>query len=89
MTSLGGSAIQAGDRRFYKGLYPVEITLAGGRKHRVRFLVHFLLTSNYSDEIRWVKVGDEMTVPARLLWPHKRLHGSNGGKVTKQKSKQG
>jgi hypothetical protein len=72
--------IQEGELRFYKGIYPVRVTLAGGRKHRVQALVRFLLTSHYSSQTRWIIVGEEMTVPARLLWPHQRRHRGNGGK---------
>jgi hypothetical protein len=66
------TGIQPGDHKFYKGIYPVEVTLVGGRKHRVRALVHFLLTSNYSKETKWIEQDDQMTVPARLLWSHQR-----------------
>jgi hypothetical protein len=67
-------AIVVGERRYYKGIYPVEVVLAGGRKHRVKSLGKFLLTSSYSTETRWMFPGDLMTVPARLLWSHQRKH---------------
>jgi hypothetical protein len=65
------------EERYYKGIYPVEIvpdasesTNRGEIKIRVKH--RFLLTSNYSDEKHWVKPGETLNVPAKLVWQRRR-----------------
>ena len=52
---------------YYKGIYPVEVVPEASvdsdrQELKVRAKSHFLHTSNYSDETRIVKPGEELTV---------------------------
>ena len=61
---------------YYKGIYPVEIVFEADsvdrREVKVKVKHRFLLTSNYSDETRWIKPGEVLKVPAKLVWKHQR-----------------
>ena len=77
---------------YYKGIYPVEVvpdvSVDSDRQElTVRAKSRFLHTSNYSDETRIVKPGEELTVLARLVWDHKRGVPTGVGKKRKRRRK--
>lgn len=72
---------------YYKGIYPVDIVpsavkLAGSKEIEIRAKCHFQHTSNYYGgvritklgvaEKRWIKPGDTLKVPAKLVWNRHR-----------------
>jgi hypothetical protein len=58
---------------YLKGIYPVELVASADKGEvTVRVKRRFLHSSNYSDEKRWVKPGEILKVPARIVWSHQR-----------------
>jgi hypothetical protein len=62
---------------YYKGIYPVEVVQEvyddlGKCELKIRAKRRFLDTSNYSNFKRLVKPGEELVVPAKLVWSHRR-----------------
>ncbi len=62
---------------YYKGIYPVEVVVEASKLEghdfvTVRVKRRFLHTDNYSRVKQWVKPGELLKVPARLVWSHRR-----------------
>lgn len=77
MAAENSKGIQPGDKRYYKGIYPVEVVepAADGKELVVRAERPFLDTSNYSDNKKQVRAGDTFTAPGWNLWPGQRRVG--------------
>ncbi len=69
--------IQPGDKRFYKGIYPVKVikTADETKEHLVQAECPFLDISNYSDEKKPVRAGETFTTKGSKLWPQPRKVG--------------
>jgi hypothetical protein len=69
--------IHPGDRRYYKGIYPVKVVepTGDGKEHVVQAERPFLDTSNYSQDKKPVKAGETFTAPGWKLWPSQRRIG--------------
>jgi hypothetical protein len=74
---------ECGAELYLKGIYPVEVIALPeeGLERRgkgclvtaqVRAKNTFLLTSNYSENKRWVRAGEVLKVPVQQLWQRRR-----------------
>ncbi len=77
MATQDNSKIKPGDRRYYKGIYPVEVveSIGDGKEILVKAERPFLDTSNYSEEKKPIRAGETLQVPGWNLWPGQRRIG--------------
>ena len=77
MATQDKQGIKPGDRRYYKGIYPVEVVepVGDGKELIVKAERPFLDTSNYSPDKKPVKAGETLQVPGWNLWPGQRRIG--------------